>query len=362
MSTASEFYPIEVQADGDVPRLVRHAEEAEDLTFKDLGLSEDHVEEFVRRNIGVLFPDEDESLLVVGQQPRNQQGGIADLVAVDSQGNIVLVELKRDEADIRARREKFEFQAIRYAANYALITKPTEVVERLFAPYIERHRDEFDLAALTPTERATRRLNEFLQENAAGTFNNCQRIVLVASAFDEQTLSACAWLSKSGVDIRCVALAPVRHDGRLFLLIDQVIPPPALDDFFVEIDVPGAPTARRPRSKGAKGRTSLPRLGTLIEAGLVAVGDALQVNKHEGPPAELVDGKYVRVDGDLIRINDWGTSVTGWSAINIYEWVVHLPTGKVLDVLRREMMDQTEEDHAPPVAPAEAVPLAEPIP
>lgn len=341
MSTASEFYPITVHdAAGGAPRLRRHPDEVEEFTFKDLGLTEADVEEFVRRNIEVLFPTEDESLLVVGQQPRNQQGGIADLVAIDGSGNVVLIELKRDEGDMKVRREKFEFQAIRYAANYALITRPAEIVERLFAPYVERHSAEFDLPGLTASERATRRLDAFLSETgAANTFNAYQRIVLVASSFDDQTLSACAWLCKSGVDIRCVALAPVRHDGRLFLLVDQVVPPPKLNDYFVEIATPGAPATVRARSAGTKSRTSLPRLSALIEAGLVAAGDTVHVHNHPGAVARIVDGKYVELGGQNVRINDWGADVTGWSAINVYAWVVHEPTGKTLDALRREMMD-----------------------
>lgn len=109
--------------------------EVEELTLKKLEIQERQLEEFVRKNVQVLFPDE--TLLIVGQQPKNKAGGRADLVAVDGEGSIVLIELKRDVEDIIARKEPFEFQAIRYAANYALIATPQDLVQRLFAPYIE---------------------------------------------------------------------------------------------------------------------------------------------------------------------------------------------------------------------------------
>ncbi|WP_218017830.1 hypothetical protein [Alkalicoccus saliphilus] len=45
----------------------------------------------------------------------------SDLTAVDANGNIVLIEIKRDRQDIAQRKEPFEFQAARYAASYATI-------------------------------------------------------------------------------------------------------------------------------------------------------------------------------------------------------------------------------------------------
>ena len=41
------------------------------------------------------------------------------------------------------RKEPFEFQAIRYAASYAKIKSPEVLVNKIFAPYIEKHKDEF---------------------------------------------------------------------------------------------------------------------------------------------------------------------------------------------------------------------------
>jgi RecB family endonuclease NucS len=94
-----------------------------DITVKtedsDLRITEVDIEEFVRLHISLIFPDE--TLQIVGQQVINKEGGRSDLVAIDREGNIVLIELKRDQKDIIFRKEAFEFQAIRYAANYALI-------------------------------------------------------------------------------------------------------------------------------------------------------------------------------------------------------------------------------------------------
>ena len=63
-----------------------------------------------------MLCDDEESMLIVEQQVRNVSSGRSDLTAIDNNGDIVLIEIKRDKADIIGRKESFEFQAIRYAA------------------------------------------------------------------------------------------------------------------------------------------------------------------------------------------------------------------------------------------------------
>lgn len=106
---------------GDRParRLTIAPTEVKDLTFAQMAVQETDLEEFIRKNIDIVFPDE--TLLVVGQQVVNEGRGRADLVALDAASSVVLIELKRDPDDMRLRAEQLEWQAIRYAANYALI-------------------------------------------------------------------------------------------------------------------------------------------------------------------------------------------------------------------------------------------------
>jgi RecB family endonuclease NucS len=85
-----------------------------ETSFKSLNLKESHIEEFIRTNIELLLTDE--SLLIIGSQVTNSEKGRSDLTAIDENGNLVLIEIKRDVEDIKARKEELEFQAIRYAA------------------------------------------------------------------------------------------------------------------------------------------------------------------------------------------------------------------------------------------------------
>lgn len=80
----------------------------EKTTFSDLGMKENDLEEMLRKNIDMLC-GEDFSMMIVGQQVRNEKNGRSDLTAIDGEGNIVLIEIKRDKKDIEHRKEAFEF-------------------------------------------------------------------------------------------------------------------------------------------------------------------------------------------------------------------------------------------------------------
>lgn len=51
----------------------------------------------------------------------------------------------------------------------------------------------------------------------------------------------------------------------------------------------------------------------------------------------MVDANFVKYKGKQWRYNEWGTVVTGWSAINIYREVILARTGQSLDALRKQL-------------------------
>ena len=316
----------------------------------DRRVTEADLEEFVRKNVQIVFPQE--TLLIVGQQVINKEGGRSDLVAIDGIGNIVLIELKRDPGDMIARKEALEFQAIRYAANYARIADPQELVQKLFAPYIEKHRTEYPKQELTSAQLALEILTHYLDTNKINIqeFNQRQRIVLIASNYDEQTLSACAWLSKNKVDLRCLTISPIRHNQQHFLVVEQLIPPPPISDYFVEVAEPTFGGSRQTvsRSKGVK--ENLPRMPKLLEWGIIKPGDVVYISASPAERAQVVDARTVRYKGREMTFNEWGQTVTGWSAINIYEWTYLESSDRPLDELRRAKMEELETQSGNSVA------------
>lgn len=310
--------------------------EIANTNFKNLNLKEEHIEEFLRLNIEVIF--QDETLLVVGRQVVNKENGRSDLTAVDQNGNLVLMEIKRDLQDIKQRREAFEFQAIRYAASYAKVKTTEELVDKIFASYIEKYKDEFELGDLTAYEKATRILNDFLEKNnAVKTFNSKQRIILIASSFDSQTLSAVAWLIANNVDISCFELSPLRIGDNYFIDINRILPLPTLEDFYVEIDDKKRAVYSEKRNTSIT-RAYLPRMDKLFEWGVIKAGDVVVIKNFENSEAIVIDIKTVEYNGQKLTFNQWGEKITGWSALSVYEWIIVKGSEKTLHEIRKEKL------------------------
>jgi hypothetical protein len=315
-------------------------DQVKETTFSSLGLVENQVEEFLRKNIEVVF--DEETLLIVGQQVINAARGRSDLIAVDENGSIVLIEIKRDLADIKGRHEPFESQAVRYAASLATVADIDGLVNMVFAKYIEAHSTEYVLGDLTYSELGKRLLADFLkQNNADRTFNDKQRIILIASDFDDQTLSAVAWLIKNGVDISAFRITPQKFQDHLFIDASMILPPDSLEGFYVDIAASDKSTVVR--ASGGKGRRNLPRMKKLMDWGLVNKGDTLVVVNHGDSDAEVLDHTTVRYKGESLTFNEWGSKVTGWSSICIYEWVKKKDGTQTLAELREMKMDEIEK-------------------
>ncbi len=328
------FYPIEVSQS----KISLRSEEIQRLTFKELGLKESDIEEFLVDNLDLLVDGED-NLLVVGQQVRNVQNGRSDLVAVDKFGNLVLIEIKRDLDDIKNRREPMEFQAIRYAATIARIDNLDILVSKIYAPYLEK-RGEIQ-GELTASEQAKRKLMGFLESNDSGrTFNKKQRIILVASEYDEQTLSACAWLSSNNVDISCFTIEPRRYQQQLFLDVTKVLPLSKSEDFFVDVAVSRGNQVVKTTSSTKR---YLPRMNQLIQWGIISQDDIIFIKNAQNSEAKVIDENTVSYQGVNMTYNEWGKKVTGWSAMSVYEWIIVKGQSETLHELRMKKMEEQEE-------------------
>lgn len=319
----------------------KQAARIEPVTFSELNMTENDIEEILRNSIDMIC-DEEESMLIVGRQVRNEKNGRSDLTAVDNNGNIVLIEIKRDRKDIEHRKEAFEFQAIRYAASYATIEKTDELVKKVYAPYIEKYRSEFELGELTSFELGIRKLNEFLQVNdAQKNFNEKQRIILVASDFDEQTLSAVAWLNSNNVDMSCYRLTPYKLNEDLFFYVEKLLPVTNYDDYYVNLMDKSVVTTATGDKKIT--RRSLPKIDLMLEWGVVKEGDII-VAKGREDEGRLLSNGNVMVNGEEKSMQAWLKEIYGWSSVQTYVFAVHKETGKTLSQIREEYMVKKENE------------------
>lgn len=307
----------------------------EHTTFSELNMKESDIEEILRQNIDMLCDDE-ESMLIVGQQVKNESRGRSDLTAIDNRGNIVLIEIKRDKADIIGRREAFEFQAIRYAASCATIKSTDELIQNIFSPYVEKHRNQFQQGGLNSSEIAKRQLTDFIEFNNITVFNARQRIILVASEFDEQTLSAVAWLNSNDVDISCYQICLYKLKESILLDIKKLLPIVEYDDFYVNVAEKGSiqKTQRKDIS-----RRSLPKIDALMEWGIVSTGDTI-IAKGRKDEAVLQENGQVKTEKGVMSMQQWLKKVFGWSSVETYAFSIDKKTGKTLSQLRQEYMEK----------------------
>ena len=193
----------------------------EEVDFARLGLRERRdIQEWVAANPEILGDD----LLIVGKEFSGFEGinERLDLLAVDADGRLVIIELKRDDtgADVH-------WQAIKYASYLGDASQ--EDIVRMLA----RHEK-------VSAEEAVSRLIQHLGSDDLNALNNDQRIILASHRFAPQVTSAVLWLNEksSGDDlITCVQLTP-HHDAEsnsLYIQVNTIIPVPDTEDLRIGI-------------------------------------------------------------------------------------------------------------------------------
>jgi hypothetical protein len=148
-----------------------------------------------------------------------------DLLCLDTDANLVVIELKRTEDG-----GFMELQAIRYAAM---------ISEMTFDQLIEAHA-RFRNRLQPDFESARSDILQFLSwdEASEDQFGNDVRIVLAAADFGKELTTSAMWLRERGIDVRCVRLKPYRLEGGPLLLdVQQLIPLPEASNFQTQIGV-----------------------------------------------------------------------------------------------------------------------------
>lgn len=172
----------------------------------------------------------DETLLIIGQQVSVESVHDAlDLLAVDTSGRPVIIEIKRGKV-----KDSADFQALKYASyisgwNY----ESFETQAKKFYDLPEHQ--ELLKQALRSDEaeftNLTQILDEFCDEDTE--LNLDQRMVLVGRGIDEKTTSVLAWLREKGVDIKFVDVRLVKDEDGVYLVprvvVRVVVPPPTLE-------------------------------------------------------------------------------------------------------------------------------------
>lgn len=191
-----------------------------ETTFGAEGIMERRdLQRLLRDQIGILG----ERLMVVAEEFGDwvDSSRRIDLLCIDSDANLVVVELKRTEDG-----GHMELQALRYAAMVSAMT---------FDQLVEA------CARFRGVDSATAKaaVLDFVGEGLgdAEHFAPDTRIVLVAADFSRELTTCVMWLiDQFGVDIRCMRMKPYKMDGGTILLdVEQIIPLPEASQYQTQI-------------------------------------------------------------------------------------------------------------------------------
>lgn len=198
--------------------------------FSELGFGErKHLQEWLENCPQALAQEEGEELLIIQKEfdGFNDTRERLDLLALDKDGNLVIIENKLDDSG-----RDVVWQALKYASYCASLSK-AQIVE-----IYQRYLNQKAQGTSQPAARAEEKLIEFLDnvddlEAAQLNRNRSQRLILVAAQYRKEVTSTVLWLSQYGIRCQCFKVTPYQAGTELFLNVEQIIPTPESSDFMI---------------------------------------------------------------------------------------------------------------------------------
>ena len=99
---------------------------------------------------------------------------------------------------------------------------------------------------------------------------------------------------------------------------------------------------KRVKPRGPFVRMSLPRINDMLEWGIVKAGDIISC-KYTDEEVELLENGNVQTSEGELSLQQWLRNATGWPSVQTYVFAIHKETGKTLQQLRKDYMDQHPE-------------------
>lgn len=196
-------------------------EKIESATFKQLGFKErEHLQEWIANNPSCL----NEELLIIQKEfdGFNDTYERLDLLALDKQGNLVVIENKLDDTG-----RDVTWQVLKYASYCATLNAAQLIA--IFSQYLLKIGSE---------EKAEDLLEDFFEtEDFREMLNvgNTQRIIMVAGEFRKEVTSTVLWLMNYGLRVQCFKATPFKLQDQLFLNMEQIIPIKEAEEFVISM-------------------------------------------------------------------------------------------------------------------------------
>lgn len=211
-----------------------------------------------------------EDLLVIADDYSNfeQTRDRLDILALDPTGKLVVVELKRDQAD-----QTTDLQAIKYASYCATLTG--EEIQRDYRQYWNKRAND-DLTPEDVGQKFADFLDESVEEGVPFTdegwadfeLDDRPRILLVAGDFGIQVTAPVMWLIEEyDLDINCVTVSAYEHDGEILLSNRQVIPVAEAEEYM---------TRRREKQEQKQSKKRTRAINDLLDRGVLVDTDIVE--------------------------------------------------------------------------------------
>jgi hypothetical protein len=191
-------------------------------TFSELNFRErEHLQEWIANSPECLG----EELVIIQKEfsgflDTNER---LDLLALDKQGNIVVIENKLDDAG-----RDVTWQVLKYASYCSTLTK--EQIRKIYQYYLDKQRNGED---------AEQNLIDFygVSDFAEINLNSglTQRIMMIAGNFRKEVTSTVLWLINYKMRIQCFRAMPFQLGDELILNVEQVIPMKDAEEFTISM-------------------------------------------------------------------------------------------------------------------------------
>ena len=268
-------------------------------SFSELGFTERaHLQEWIAKMPESLG----EELLIIQKEfdGFDQTRERLDLLALDKQGDLVVIENKLDDSG-----RNVVWQALKYASYCSSLSK-SQIVE-IYQTYLNQYESG---------ENARERIVDFIGK---GDFDEVlinegvsQRLIFIAANFRPEVTSTVMWLLENVIRLQCFKATPYQQCDQLFLTLDQIIPTPEEAEFRVGISEKKKEQKIAEKSQ-AKSVELRPRfwakaLGAMEEAGVTQYQNISPSKDHWLSSASGVSGigfaliflkKEVRVEMNL---------------------------------------------------------------
>ncbi len=189
-------------------------------TFSELNFRErEHLQEWIANNPSSLG----EELLIIQKEFSgfNETNERLDLLALDKNGNLVIIENKLDDSG-----RDVTWQTIKYASYCSSLNK--KQIIKIYQDYLGTNED------------AEERISEFFEGKEISDIFlnqglNSQRLIMIASKFRKEVTSSVLWLMNFKIKIQCFQVTPFELGEQLFLNVEQILPTKNTEDFTIGI-------------------------------------------------------------------------------------------------------------------------------